>query len=102
MLNDDIGKIVDCAYYNCTTVVSGNYLTWNLIECASMPFTDPANDDFSLNDTADGGALLKAVGFEIPAINYTNNLDIGAVQHADPAGGGTLILPSRPNSLLRR
>lgn len=45
------------------------------------PYTNAAGDDFSLNDTAGGGAAARGAG-------YPANLDIGAVQHADPVGGG--------------
>jgi hypothetical protein len=44
------------------------------------PFTNAAGDDYTLNNTAGGGAACRGVG-------YPTYLDIGAVQHADPAGG---------------
>lgn len=55
----------------------------------SDPFTNSATDDFSLNNTAGGGAELRGAG--VPVHGQTDNRDIGAVQHADPAGGGGLL-----------
>ena len=52
------------------------------------PFTNKAGGDFSLNTAAGGGALLRGVGFTLPGLATTSYLDIGSVQHADPAGGG--------------
>lgn len=57
------------------------------------PFTDSANDDYSLNSTAGGGADLRGLG----AVGDTTQdgsrdtfFDIGSRQHEDPAGGGGL------------
>lgn len=50
------------------------------------PFTDTSTDDFRPDDTAGEGKALWAEGCG-PA-DQTNNRDRGAVQHADPAGGG--------------
>lgn len=50
------------------------------------PFVDGPNDIFSPNDTAGGGALLRAAGISPP--DQTGFLDVGAVQHADAVGGG--------------
>lgn len=47
---------------------------------------DPLDDDYRPNSTAGGGVLLKAAG--IGVFNQTDNRDIGAVQHADPAVSG--------------
>lgn len=57
------------AYYNVGTkfdVVAGlrKYLEGrNDIDLTADPFTDAANDDYSLNDTAGGGAALKGTGY---------------------------------------
>ena len=51
-----------------------------------QPLTNPANDDFEPNATALRGALLRGAGY-VP-YGQTANIDIGAVQHEDPAGGG--------------
>ena len=46
---------------------SGNYSETALahsddVTCSASPFTDAANDDYTINDTAGGGADLKAAG----------------------------------------
>lgn len=51
------------------------------------PFTDAANDDYSLNDTAGGGALLKQLGMGLPD-QPTDTPDFGAVQTNITGGGG--------------
>jgi hypothetical protein len=57
------------------------------------PYTDAASDDYSLNNTAGGGADLRAAGF--PVFGQTDYADIGALQHADPAASGG----ARPHGL---
>lgn len=53
-------------------------------------FTNAASGDFSLNNTAGAGALLRAGGWPgvLPPGLTTGYLDIGAAQHADPASSG--------------
>jgi len=53
------------------------------------PFTNVAagSEDFTPNDTAGGGALLRAAGISV--VDQTGYLDVGAVQHEDAGGGGT-------------
>lgn len=54
------------------------------------PFTNAAGGDFSLNNTAGGGASCRAAGIPggFPGLSTTTGYaDIGAVQHADPGGG---------------
>lgn len=60
---------------------------------SSSFFTDAPNQDFSLNNVANGGALARATGYPgtLP-IGGTGYLDIGALQHLEIAsGGGTPI-----------
>lgn len=54
------------------------------------PFTNSGSSDFSLNNTAGGGADCRAAGFPgvFPGGLTTGYLDIGAVQHQDSGGGG--------------
>jgi hypothetical protein len=54
------------------------------------PFTDAANDDFTLNDDAGGGAACKAAGYPtgLPGLTGTSAPDIGAYQGDASAGGG--------------
>ena len=58
----------------------------NPITLTGDPFTNAASLDFSLDTTAGEGAACRAAG--ISPYGQTGYLDIGAVQHADPAGGG--------------
>ena len=87
-------QVINCAdgsntsgRYNAgvTPVVDDGHIT-----LTADPFTNAAGGVFSLNTTAGGGALLRAAG--INPIGQTGFLDIGAVQHADPAGGASSIL----------
>lgn len=57
------------------------------------PFVDAANDDFRPNDTSGGGAELRGAGIGVSG--QTNSQDVGAVQHADPSGGGGMKLAGR-------
>jgi hypothetical protein len=50
------------------------------------PYTNAGADDYSINNTAGGGADLRALGIDPPG--QTDHTDIGALQHADPAAGG--------------
>ena len=61
---------------------------------SGQPLTSPgapATSDFSPNATAGAGALLRGAGGTIPT-QSVDNIDIGGVQHADPAGGAASIL----------
>lgn len=49
-----------------------------------------SESDLRPNSTAGGGAVLRAAGL-VPIGQSGGNNDIGAVQHADPAGGGGVI-----------
>lgn len=55
----------------------------------ASPYVNVATRDYRPNNTASAGADLRASGFAIPT--QTNNQDIGALQHADPSGGGSSI-----------
>lgn len=52
----------------------------NDVTLTADPFTDQASGDFTLNNTAGGGAACRAAG-------YPDFLDIGAEQHEDAGGG---------------
>lgn len=53
-------------------------------------FTDAANQDFSLNNTASAGAACRAAGFPgVLPIGGTGYIDIGTLQHQDAGGGGS-------------
>lgn len=53
---------------------------------SSSFFTNAAGNDFSLNNTASAGALLRATGYPglYPRGTTTSFQDVGAIQHADP------------------
>jgi hypothetical protein len=82
--------MTNCASYNNVTEISGTPLAnEGMIYSASFtggqPYTT-AGTDFRPNATAGSGALLRAAG--IGVYGQTDNVDIGAVQHSDPTGGG--------------
>lgn len=73
-----------------TTAARNNYPTLTGdVALSADPFTSASGGDFSLNTTTGGGASLRAAGFKNTA-NGANtskdSLDIGAIQHSDPAG----------------
>lgn len=56
------------------------------------PFTNAGGGDFSLDAIAGQGAACRDAGFPgamLDGVN-TGHIDIGALQHDDPAGGGTV------------
>jgi hypothetical protein len=58
------------------------------------PFTNGAAGDFSLNNAAGGGALLKAAGYapSWPSLSTASHPDVGLAQAAASGGGGGAIL----------
>jgi hypothetical protein len=94
--------IVNCAGYNNT---GGNYSATNLkdvvgfVALSGDPFTSASTStagaaDFSLNATAGAGASCRAAGMgTFPSGGTVGYPDIGAAQHADPAGGGAVDFP---------
>ena len=89
-------NIFNNAYYN---NASGSFqasqfdLEVGGVELASPndPFTDAGSNDFSLNNTAGRGALLRAAGFPgaMPGLAAPLGYrDIGVYQHEDAGGGG--------------
>lgn len=85
----DQSLLVNCASNgNWTNRVSDVVaIDHDAITLTADPFTDAANDDFSLNDVAGGGALLRAAG--LSTYGQTGYADVGAVQH--DAGGGSNV-----------
>lgn len=78
------------AFYNNTAGARLNVPTGdNSVTLTGDPFTNGGALDFSLNTTAGAGAALRATGFPgVLQAGGTGYLDIGALQHQDPAGGG--------------
>ena len=68
------------------------------INLSANPFTDSTNLDFTLNNTAGGGALLRSAGFPGSIQGgSTGFLDVGCYQASAGGGGGGLILPRPMN-----
>jgi len=68
------------------------------IDLTADPYTNAASNDFTLNNNAGGGALLRSAGF--PGAMQSGNtgyLDVGAFQVASSASGGGLLLPRPMN-----
>lgn len=61
------------------------------ITLTADPFTSKSTHDLSLNNTAGGGAALRAAGLPTayPLGTTLNYADVGAAQHQDSGGGGT-------------
>jgi hypothetical protein len=71
-----------------------SYVEEGLITLSASPFTDPANGNFSLNNTAGGGAAMRGLGYGTLPTNFgysgssVGYPDVGAIQHQDSGGGG--------------
>jgi len=56
-------RFISCASFASTNYSTGGYADWDLItNLTQIPFVDPNNFDFRLNDLPGGGALLKGRG----------------------------------------
>jgi len=86
-----------CASYGATTVTTTGWdpnMIYNgagavstVIVCSVDPLVSASTGNFSLNNTASGGALLRGTGYGI-VNGQTGYVDIGALQHQDSGGGG--------------
>ena len=76
-------QLINCAGGSNTSGFSaqGSAQQKACVTLTANPFANSGTGDFSLNATAGGGAACRGTG--LPTLT-----DIGAVQHADPAGGG--------------
>lgn len=93
------GEACFCAFGNNTsgntdgqiTLIEGN------VTLSANPFTNAAGGDFSLNNTAGGGAACRAAGFPglFPGGLTTGYLDIGAAQHQDVGGSTTIMVTNQ-------
>lgn len=94
LLGSNEGYLFTNAYYNNGTNVnlSTAQLSFNLngILGTSSFFTNAGTGDFSLNNTAGGGAAVRdlAIPLIFPAGLTTNYMDLGAAQHQATGGGG--------------
>ena len=83
--------LLNCGSYSNT---SGRFNTTsanvdnNPLTLSGSAFVNAAGNNFSINNTAGAGALLRAMGFPgvFPRGTTTGYLDVGAAQHQDPAG----------------
>lgn len=92
-------SLISCADYNNTSGrfqnASGAKLWGDALPISGTAsfFTNAAALDFTLNNSAGGGALLRATAFPtsfpVPANN--NFLDVGALQHQDTGGTSPTI-----------
>lgn len=82
-----------------TNNVNGSFVT-GTVALSADPYVDGANGNWSLNNTAGGGALLRQAGIGAvpPSTTYYSSgasslsyPDIGAVQHQATGGGGTRV-----------
>lgn len=79
-------------FYNNSTNKSGSVDGPNDVILTADPYVNAGADDWNLNNTAGGGAAVRAAS--LSNIDGTNidYLDGGALQHADPASG---VMPVR-------
>jgi hypothetical protein len=85
--------LYNCSGFNNTSglinnVIIGLMNQLGLITLSADPFVNAAGNNFALNNTAGGGALLRAAGIpgalaanQLPGLSTLNFLDVGAVQH---------------------
>lgn len=87
-----INAVVNLATYGNTSGATNQVASHLLIGHVALsgdPFTNAGSNDFSLNNTAGAGAACRSAGFPsvFPRGTTSSHVDIGASQHADPAGG---------------
>lgn len=85
--------MLNCATYNNTSGGTGGTFSissGNVTGTGSF-FVDAPNQNFALNNTSGAGAAARAAGFPgALTVGGTGYLDIGALQHQDSGGGGTI------------
>lgn len=89
--------MINCAGYNNTGGntsfgTARNQLNSGFVTGSSSFFTNPGSGDFSLNNTAGGGAALKGTGYPgaMPGGLTTGYLDIGVAQSQAAAASGAV------------
>ncbi len=82
----------NATYNNTSTADNATFIFGAIVGTGSF-FTNAASGDFSLNNTAGAGALVRAAGDPglFPAGTTTNYSDTGAAQHTAAAGGGSTV-----------
>jgi hypothetical protein len=91
---DSVVLVNNATFGNGTGITPGTgkgVLNIGAVAGSASFFTNAAGQDFSLNNTGGAGAAARAAGFPgVLPVGGTGFLDIGALQHADPAGSGGL------------
>ncbi len=90
---DYTNHTINCAEYNNPTPYNTASLSplvnaiGGIAHLTVNPYTNRAGLDFTINNTAGAGALLRALGFPLtmPGLTGVPAFDIGVFQHADPA-----------------
>ena len=82
--------VTSCAYQNVTTQISGIDSEIEPVVDASDEFVDSSQNDYTLNSTSAGYASQHPQTFA--EYDIANGRDRGAIQHADPSGGGNVIV----------
>lgn len=74
------------------SVVSGITAGSHSVTLSADPFTAAGTPDFTLNNTTNGGASVRAAGFpsSLGGITGTGYPDAGVLQHQDSGGGSTV------------
>lgn len=88
--------LIKCSFYNNTSgATTGSTQEIGTVAPSGSVFTSAGTSDFSLNNTANQGALLRGTGNidvnanTFPTGTTTAYPDIGAAQHQDSGGGGS-------------
>jgi hypothetical protein len=84
------------AFYNNTSGARNNInASPNDVTLTADPFTNAAGADFTLNNTAGGGAACRVAGFPgvLPNLSGVGYADIGVYQHQDAGGDPAVVIP---------
>jgi hypothetical protein len=89
----DNWRVLNLAGYNNTTANTNATTTLgaqNTLALSATPFTNAGSGDFSLNNSAGGGAVVRGAGYPgtYPGGSSVSSPDIGAVQTASAAPAG--------------
>lgn len=89
--------LMNSGAYNNTLGATSNFPNQiDFVPGTATFFVDAGAGNFALNTTAGGGAAARAAGYPGLFLDGTTTgyVDIGAAQHADPAGGGGVYVQS--------